>query len=101
MTDGEFEPPIPIRPDDEWGVCLTSSVDLVSTEPVVLRFPRVRYFVTKCSKIENKTREGVKRGGTRRERKKRERGMKDRVDKSRGIMTLIVEDLAKFLGLFQ
>jgi hypothetical protein len=38
---------------------------------------------------------GVRRGGDRRELKKRGRGMKDRLDKSMGIVTLIVEDLAK------
>jgi hypothetical protein len=27
MADGRFELPIPIRPDDRWGVWLTSSVD--------------------------------------------------------------------------
>jgi len=42
----------------------------------------------------NKNREGARRGGVRRHRKKRGRGMKDRVDKSRGIVTLIVEALA-------
>ena len=42
-----------------------------------------------------KNREGVRRGGDRRELKKRGRGMKGRVDKSRGIVTLIPETLSK------
>jgi hypothetical protein len=40
------------------------------------------------------TRKGLRRGAGPRELKKRGRGMKDHVDKSIGILTLIVEDLA-------
>ena len=40
-------------------------------------------------------RKGVRRGGARRERKNRGRGMIDLVDKSRGIVNLITEAMAK------
>ncbi len=43
--------------------------------------------------LRNKIKEGVRRGGIRVELK-RERGMKDRVDKSMGMVTLILETLA-------
>ena len=41
------------------------------------------------------TRKELRRGAGRRELKKRGRGMKDHVYKSIGIVTLIIEDLAK------